>query len=127
MCPPMCPQGINPMKGMWCATFGDFATVAEMFKSCVQCGLCARVCSMGIRPHHLTPDRTAADSVKISGTVLVAEISGSESVIHVNVDDNNWVSESHGVRPYKVGDSADFFMKVGRCLYFGGDGSFLAG
>ena len=39
------------MKGMWYATFGDFATVAEMFKSCVQCGLCARVCSMGIRPH----------------------------------------------------------------------------
>ena len=51
LCPPMCPQGINPMKGMWHATFGDFATVAEMFKSCVQCGLCARVCSMGIRPH----------------------------------------------------------------------------
>jgi ferredoxin len=51
ICPQVCPQGINPMKGMWFATFGDFATVAEMFKSCVQCGLCARVCSMGIRPH----------------------------------------------------------------------------
>ena len=83
--------------------------------------------TMGIRPHHLTPDGTAADTVKISGTVLVAEISGSESVIHVNVHDNNWVSESHGVRLYKVGDSADFFMRVDRCLYFGGDGSFLAG
>jgi len=83
--------------------------------------------TMGIRPHHLTPDGTAADSVKISGTVLVAEISGSESVIHVSVHDNNWVSESHGVRPYKVGDLADFFMRVDRCLYFGGDGGFLAG
>jgi glycerol transport system ATP-binding protein len=82
---------------------------------------------MGIRPHHLTPDGTAAGSVKISGTVLVAEISGSESVIHVSVHDNDWVSESHGVRPYKVGDFADFFMRVDRCLYFGGDGSFLAG
>ncbi len=51
MCPPMCPQGINPMEGMWYATFGNFAKVAEMFKSCVQCGLCARVCAMGIRPH----------------------------------------------------------------------------
>ncbi len=51
MCPQVCPQGINPMKGMWYAAFGDFATVAEMFKGCVQCGLCARVCSVGIRPY----------------------------------------------------------------------------
>ena len=51
LCQQVCPQGIDPMKGMWYATFGDFATVAEMFKSCVQCGLCARVCSVGIRPY----------------------------------------------------------------------------
>ena len=51
MCLQACPQGIDPMKGMWYATFGDFETVAEMFKGCVQCGLCARVCSVGIRPY----------------------------------------------------------------------------
>ena len=50
MCVQVCPQGINPMHGVWYATFGDFAKVAEMFKSCVQCGQCARVCSVGIRP-----------------------------------------------------------------------------
>jgi glycerol transport system ATP-binding protein len=82
--------------------------------------------TMGIRPHHLTLDESADNAVRISGTVLVAEISGSESVIHVNVHDNNWVSESHGVRPYEVGDSAHLFMKVDRCLYFGGDGELLA-
>jgi glycerol transport system ATP-binding protein len=65
--------------------------------------------------------------VKISGTVLVAEISGSESVIHVNVHGNNWVSESHGVRPYEVGDSADLFMNVERCMYFGSGGELVAG
>ena len=83
--------------------------------------------TVGIRPHHLTPDGSAENAVKISGTVLVAEISGSESVIHVNVHGNNWVSESHGVRPYEVGDSADFFIMADRCLYFGGDGELLAG
>ena len=51
MCVQVCPQGIDPMQGVWYATFGDFAKVAEMFKSCVHCGLCARVCSVGIRPH----------------------------------------------------------------------------
>ncbi len=82
--------------------------------------------TMGIRPHHLTLDESVDNAVRISGTVLVAEISGSESVIHVKVQDSNWVSESHGVRPYAVGDSAQLFMKVDRCLYFGGDGALLA-
>ncbi len=82
--------------------------------------------TMGIRPHHLTLDGAVDNAVKIDGTVLVAEISGSESVIRVNVHGNNWVSESHGVHPYEVGDSADFFMNVERCLYFGSGGEFLA-
>jgi len=83
--------------------------------------------TMGIRAHHLTLDGTIDSAVKINGTVLVAEISGSESVIYVDVHGNNWVSESHGVHPYEVGDSADLFMKVERCLYFGSDGELLAG
>ncbi|MEE9294134.1 MAG: ABC transporter ATP-binding protein [Phycisphaerae bacterium] len=82
--------------------------------------------TMGIRPHHLTLDGAGDNAVRIDGTVLVAEISGSESVIRVNVHGNQWVSESHGVHPYEVGDSADFFMNVERCLYFGASGEFLA-
>ncbi|GMQ74792.1 MAG: ABC transporter ATP-binding protein [Gammaproteobacteria bacterium] len=81
---------------------------------------------LGIRPHHLTLEGTVNNAVKIKGTVLVAEISGSESVIRVNVHGNNWVSESHGVHLYEVGDSADLFMKVERCLYFGSGGELLA-
>lgn len=82
--------------------------------------------TMGIRPHHLTLDGAVDNAVRINGKVLVAEISGSESVIRVNVHGNNWVSESHGVHPYEVGDSADFFMKIERCLYFGSGGELLA-
>ena len=80
---------------------------------------------MGIRPHHLTLDGSEETAVKVDGTVLVAEISGSESVIHVNVQGNNWVSESHGIHPYEVGDSAGLFMKVERCLYFDSRGEFV--
>lgn len=82
---------------------------------------------VGIRPHHLTLNGEGRNRVRVSGTVLVAEISGSESLVHVNVQGNSWVSESHGVHPYEVGDSAMLFIDVGRCLYFAGDGSRLAG
>ncbi|MDH3670066.1 MAG: ABC transporter ATP-binding protein [Gammaproteobacteria bacterium] len=83
--------------------------------------------TMGIRPHHLTLGTAPKNAVKVCATVLVAEISGSESVVHVNVEGNNWVSESHGVHPYKVGDSVELFISVERCLYFGSDGQLLTG
>ena len=81
--------------------------------------------TMGIRPHHLTLDGSKETAVRVDGTVLVAEISGSESIIHVNVQGNNWVSESHGIHPFEVGDSAGLFMKVERCLYFDSRGELV--
>lgn len=83
--------------------------------------------TVGIRPHHLTLNGEGAGSVEVSGSVLVAEISGSESVIHVNVEGNSWVSESHGVHPYEVGESAQLHIDIGQCLYFGRDGERLVG
>ncbi len=50
LCVQSCPQGIDVQRAMWCAVFGDFAEVADRFDSCVHCGFCARVCSVGIRP-----------------------------------------------------------------------------
>ena len=81
---------------------------------------------VGIRPHHLTLNGSKPDCVRVNGTVIVAEISGSESVIHVNVEENSWVSESHGVHPFEVGDSAMLSIDIDRCLYFAGDGTRLA-
>lgn len=83
--------------------------------------------TIGIRPHHLTLDGMGDGAVKVAGTVLVAEISGSESVIHVQIEGNSWVSESHGVHLYEVGDDAQLFMKIERCMYFGREGERLAG
>ena len=82
--------------------------------------------TIGLRPHHITPSAGSASSVAVSGTVQVAEISGSESVVHVEVSDNSWVSESHGVHPYEVGDTANLYMNVERCFYFDDNGELLA-
>lgn len=45
-----CPQGIDVMRGIWCAVFGNFREAADLFHSCVQCGLCAYVCLASLRP-----------------------------------------------------------------------------
>ena len=70
---------------------------------------------IGIRPHHLSPDGTG---VEVKGEVQISEISGSESIIRVVVEGNNWVSETHGIHGYEFGQSASFFFDSNRCLYF---------
>lgn len=81
---------------------------------------------LAVRPYHLTLGAAPENSVKVDGTVQVAEISGSESIVHVNVAGNSWVSESHGVHPYQVGDTAELFINIERCLYFTSAGEPLA-
>jgi glycerol transport system ATP-binding protein len=70
---------------------------------------------IGLRPHHLSPDGAG---VEVGGEVQIAEISGSESIVRVIVEGNNWVSEAHGIHSYEFGQSASFFFDSSRCLYF---------
>lgn len=81
--------------------------------------------TVAFRPHHLTIDseRATGDTVTVHGRILVAEISGSASIMHIQVDDNTWISESHGVHPYKVGKPVELSLNIDRCLYFGRDGT----
>ena len=82
---------------------------------------------LGIRPHHLTPLAPKDRSIKIQGKVKVTEISGSDSVIHVQYGEDNWVSESHGIHPYKVGETIDLYINVKQCLLFDEQGELIEG
>ena len=75
--------------------------------------------TIGIRPHHVTPQPSGKEAVKVGGRVLVTELSGSESVVHFELEGETWVSQSHGVHPFEVGEHADFYMDVSRGLIFG--------
>lgn len=70
---------------------------------------------IGLRPHHLSPH---GDGVEVDGEVQISEISGSESIVRVLIEGNNWVSEAHGIHGYKFGQTVSFFFDANRCLYF---------
>jgi glycerol transport system ATP-binding protein len=59
-----------------------------------------------------------AGGVNVEGVVSIAELSGSESVVHFDLLGQTWISHSHGVRGFKVGAVAAFRLDVARCLYF---------
>ena len=67
-----------------------------------------------------------AEGVPVAGRVSIAELSGSESVIHFSHGSLAWISQSHGIHPFKIGDTARLHIDVGRCLYFGADGRLVA-
>jgi len=77
---------------------------------------------MAIRPHHVTPDPCGPDSIEVQGTVLVTELSGSDSSAHFEMDSDSWVSLAHGVHRYQVGQKHQFYVDVSHAFYFDQDG-----
>ncbi|MEZ5669848.1 MAG: ABC transporter ATP-binding protein [Alphaproteobacteria bacterium] len=83
--------------------------------------------TVGIRPHHVTPAARAAEAVRIQGEVMVAELSGSESIVHFRLQSHPWVSQSHGIHPFSVGEQATLYLDPRQCLYFDQAGRLVAG
>lgn len=73
---------------------------------------------IGVRPHHITPFQPKNQSIKIEGNVIVTEISGSESVVHIDFAGDTWVSEAHGVHAYKVGEPTELYININKTLLF---------
>ena len=82
--------------------------------------------TLGLYPHHITLEPPRGDSISVNGLVQVAEISGSESIVHVDIAGNSWVSETQGIHPFVVGESTELHLQVGRCLYFGKNDELVA-
>ncbi|APX10725.1 ABC transporter ATP-binding protein [Tateyamaria omphalii] len=82
--------------------------------------------TLAIRPHHVTPVPAGIDYVKLSGKVLVTELSGSESSAHFQLGGDGWVSLAHGVHPYEVGEQHEFYMDASHAFYFSEDGRLVA-
>ncbi len=84
--------------------------------------------TIGIRPHHVTPERRkAAAAAAIEATVLIAELSGSESALHVDFEGQTWVSQSPGIHPLKVGERATLYVDMDHAFFFDGDHRLVEG
>ena len=80
----------------------------------------------GVRPHHVRPANGRSDGAFVEGTVQVAEISGSESMIHFDLQGQPWVSLAHGVHAFSVGETARFHIDVDHSMLFSMQGDLVA-
>ena len=83
--------------------------------------------TLALRPHNVTITQRAASDVTLAGQVLVTEISGSESVIHFEMQRTTWVSQSHGVHRLSVGSIGTFYADLGQALLFAPEGARVRG
>jgi len=77
---------------------------------------------IALRPHHLLPE---GEGVEVDGIVQIAEISGSESIIRIKVNDNVWVSQASGIHAFEYGEKARIFFNSDNCMYFGTDDTLI--
>jgi glycerol transport system ATP-binding protein len=82
--------------------------------------------TIGIRPHHISPTAHEGAAV-VEGRVLVAELSGSESVVHFDLGGRTWVSQSHGIHPFQVGSMARLYVDVDQSFFFDSSDRLVAG
>ena len=79
--------------------------------------------TLGFRAHHLKLDPSSADDLKLPGEVLVTELSGSESFVHVKTNEKIWVVHTHGIYNFKQGEQIKMYLSLHNCYVFDTDGS----
>lgn len=77
---------------------------------------------VGLRPHHVRLHRGSADDIELAADVVVNEITGSESFIHIVVAGQSWVALVHGIQDVAPGAAISCFVDPKDFYYFYPDG-----
>lgn len=82
--------------------------------------------TFGVRASHLSLSRTAADDIEIDGTVDLAEVSGSETFVHVVHGETSLVVQEKGVHSIGIGKDIRVFLDPDYLFAFDGAGRLVA-
>jgi glycerol transport system ATP-binding protein len=77
---------------------------------------------IGFQPHHLTATRPTGDAVSLPATVLVTEITGSESFVHMQFAGERWVMLSPGIHVYEPDEAIEVHIDPRHLMVFDHEG-----
>jgi len=66
--------------------------------------------TLAIRPHHLTLEPQNDYAVPIKGEVILTEITGSETTLHLLIEGETWISLSRGVHTHSKGEQVTVYL-----------------
>ncbi|MEH6477322.1 MAG: ABC transporter ATP-binding protein [Sneathiella sp.] len=82
--------------------------------------------TVGIRPHHMYLTKPEGDCLTINAKVTTTEITGSESFIHIETNDYQWVALTHGVHRVEIQDTVPVYLKPEDFFFFNGEEKLIA-
>jgi glycerol transport system ATP-binding protein len=80
----------------------------------------------GARANHLFVARRRPADIEFSAPVELAEISGSETFIHIALGTASWVAQEEGVHTLALGEEISVFLDPADLFAFGQDGRLIA-
>jgi glycerol transport system ATP-binding protein len=80
----------------------------------------------GFRPNHLELERKTDQALEFSATLVVTEITGSETFVHLDHHSDRWVGLVHGVRDLTPGATLPVYLDPSHVYIFGEDGALVA-
>ena len=82
--------------------------------------------TIGFQPHHLSLERPNAEAVLVRAKVLITEITGSESFVHLHFADARWVMLAQGIREFAPDEEVEVFIDPRHLMVFDEQGRSMA-
>lgn len=89
-------------------------------------GLASGDYQFGMRANHLQLERKADTDVEFTTRIDLAEISGSETFVHVTHNEDVWTVQQQGIHNYRMDEQARVFIAPERLYVFDLDGQLVA-
>jgi glycerol transport system ATP-binding protein len=80
----------------------------------------------GLRCNHLFLQRRNAEDLELGVRVVLSEINGSETFIHVTHGRDSLVVQDEGIHPVKIGSALSVFVNPSRLFVYNGGGQLVA-
>jgi glycerol transport system ATP-binding protein len=80
----------------------------------------------GFRPNHLEITRHTGDALEFNASLVVTELTGSETFVHLDHDGERWVGLIHGIHDLSLGMPLKVYLEPRHVYVFGEDGALVA-
>ncbi len=74
--------------------------------------------AIGFRPNHLYLQRPDAAAIPVTANLVVTEITGSESFVHLNFNGQRWIALLHGIHHLESDSAVEVFLDPNRFYVF---------
>ena len=80
----------------------------------------------GFRPNHVEIAQQGEDAMAFETTLVVTELTGSETFVHLNHGGDKWVGLIHGVHNLELGAALQVYIDPGHVYIFNETGELVA-